>query len=148
MAQGPGKLEEIMSKFESGIKHIPYPQKAVYDMLSDLSNLEKVRGKLPEDKIKDLSFDSDSLSISAPMGSVSMRIIEREEPKCIKFATENSPISANLWIQIVPEGEEACKIRLTIKADINPFIKGMIAKPLQEGLEHIANVLAMIPYNG
>lgn len=136
-----------MSKFESGIKHIPHPQTAVYNALSDLSNLDKVKDKLPEDKIKDLSFDSDSLTIGAPMGSVSMRIIEREEPKCIKFATEKSPIAANLWIQIVPEGEEACKMKLTIKADINPFIKGMVAKPLQEGLEKIADVLAMIPYN-
>ena len=136
-----------MSKFESGIKHIPHPQTAVYNALSDLSNLDKVKDKLPEDKIKDLSFDSDSLTIGAPMGSVSMRIIEREEPKCIKFATEKSPIAANLWIQIVPEGENACKIKLTIKADINPFIKGMVSKPLQEGLEKIADVLAMIPYN-
>ena len=136
-----------MSKFESSIKHIPYPQTAVYAMLSDLSNLEKVRDKLPEDKIKDLSFDRDSLSISAPMGSVAMKIVEREEPKCIKFATTNSPIAATLWIQVVPEGDEACKMRLTIKADINPFIKGMVSKPLQEGLEKIADVLAMIPYN-
>lgn len=136
-----------MSKFESGIKHIPHPQTAVYNALSDLSNLDKVKDKLPEDKIKDFSFDSDSLTIGAPMGSVSMRIIEREEPKCIKFATEKSPIAANLWIQIVPEGEEACKMKLTIKADINPFIKGMVSKPLQEGLEKIADVLAMIPYN-
>lgn len=136
-----------MSKFESGIKHIPHPQTAVYNALSDLNNLDKVKDKLPEDKIKDLSFDSDSLTIGAPMGSVSMRIIEREEPKCIKFATEKSPIAANLWIQIVPEGEDACKMKLTIKADINPFIKGMVAKPLQEGLEKIADVLAMIPYN-
>ena len=136
-----------MSKFESGIKHIPHPQTAVYNALSDLSNLDKVKDKLPEDKIKDLSFDSDSLTIGAPMGSVSMRIIVREEPKCIKFATEKSPIAANLWIQIVPEGEEACKMKLTIKADINPFIKGMVSKPLQEGLEKIADVLAMIPYN-
>lgn len=136
-----------MSKFESGIKHIPHPQTAVYNALSDLSNLDKVKDKLPEDKIKDLSFDSDSLTIGAPMGSASMRIIEREEPKCIKFATEKSPIAANLWIQIVPEGEDACKMKLTIKADINPFIKGMVSKPLQEGLEKIADVLAMIPYN-
>ena len=40
-----------MSKFESGIKHIPHPQTAVYNALSDLSNLDKVKDKLPEDKI-------------------------------------------------------------------------------------------------
>lgn len=135
-----------MSKFESSIKHIPYPQTAVYATLSDLSNIEKVRDRLPADKIKDLQFDSDSVSISAPMGSVTLRIIEREEPKCIKFAAENSPIAANLWIQIVHEGDAVCKMRLTIKADLNPFIKGMVAKPLQEGIEKIADVLAIIPY--
>ena len=32
-----------MSKFESSIKQIPYPQAAVYRNLCDLSNLEKVR---------------------------------------------------------------------------------------------------------
>ena len=135
-----------MSKFESGIKHIPYSQEAVYATLSDLSNIEKVRDRLPEDKVKDLAFDRDSISISAPMGSVSMRIVEREEPKCIKFATENSPVAANLWIQIVPEGDDACKMRLTIKADINPFIKAMVSKPLQDGIEKMADVLSMIPY--
>ncbi len=135
-----------MSKFESGIKHIPYSQEAVYATLSDLSNIEKVRDRLPEDKVKDLAFDRDNISISAPMGSVSMRIVEREEPKCIKFATENSPVAANLWIQIVPEGDNACKMRLTIKADINPFIKAMVSKLLQDGIEKMADVLSMIPY--
>ena len=135
-----------MSKFESGIKHIPHPQTAVYNALSDLSNLDKVKDKLPEDKIKDLSFDSDSLTIGAPMGSVSMRIIEREEPKCIKFETEQSPLPFNFWIQILPVTDTTCKMKLTIKAELNPFIKGMVSKPLQEGIEKIADALQMINY--
>ena len=84
--------------------------------------------------------------IATAIIGVSMRIVEREEPKCIKFATENSPVVANLWIQIVPEGDDACKMRLTIKADINPFIKAMVSKPLQEGIEKMVDVLSMIPY--
>ncbi len=31
-----------------------------------------------------------------------MRIIEREEPKTIKFESANSPLSFNFWIQILP----------------------------------------------
>lgn len=136
-----------MSKFESGVKHIPYPQQAVYDMLSDLSNIERVKGRIPQDKINDFSFDHDSVTVSAaPVGAITLRVIEREEPKCIKFATEKAPVDANLWIQVVPEGDGACKMKLTIKADINPFIKGMVAKPLQQGLEKIADALALIPY--
>lgn len=37
-------------------------------------------------------------------------------------------------------------MKLTIKADLNPFIKQMVKKPLQEGIEKIADVLQMIQY--
>lgn len=137
----------MSSKFESGVRQIPYAQEKVYKMLSDLNNLEKVRERLPEDKVKDLAFDADSVSISVPpVGQVALRIIEREEPKCIKFETEKSPVAANLWIQLLPVTADSCKMKLTIKADINPFIKGMVAKPLQEGLEKIAETLSVIRY--
>ena len=97
--------------------------------------------------MEDFSFDSDSISIKAPMvGDIKMRIVEREAPKTIKFETENSPVPFNFWIQLLPTDETACKMKLTIKADLNPFIKGMVKKPLEEGIEKIAEALAMIPY--
>ena len=52
-----------MTKFESGVKMIPAPQELVYEKLADLNNLEKLKDNLPEDKVKNLSFDADSLSI-------------------------------------------------------------------------------------
>lgn len=136
-----------MAKFESSVKQIPYPQQTVYNMLSDLTNIERVKDRVPEDKLKDLSFDKDSISISVPpVGAVSMRIIEREEPKTIKFESANSPMPFNFWIQLLPVSETESKMRLTIKADIPFMLKGMVTKPLQEGIEKIAEALAMIPY--
>lgn len=135
-----------MAKFESTIREINYPQQNVYNLLSDLSNIEKIKDRLPEDKVKDLIFDENSISISSPMGAVKLNIIEREEPKCIKFETEKSPLPFNLWIQILPMNESSCKMKLTIKAELNPFIKGMVSKPLQEGIEKIADALQMIKY--
>ena len=35
---------------------------------------------------------------------------------------------------------------LTIDADIPFFAKGMVAGPLQEGIEKVADALSMIPY--
>ena len=40
-----------MAQFESSIKQIPYPQQNVYNMLSDLSNIERVKDKIPEEYI-------------------------------------------------------------------------------------------------
>lgn len=136
-----------MSKFESSIKQIAYPQQSVYNMLSDLTNIERVKDKVPEDKLKDLIFDKDTISISvSPVGQISMRIVERDEPKTIKFASENSPMSFNFWIQILPVSDTASKMKLTIDADIPFFAKGMVSGPLKEGIEKIAEALATIPY--
>ena len=135
------------SKFESSIKQIAYPQQSVYNMLSDLTNIERVKDKVPEDKLKDLTFDKDTISISvSPVGQISMRIVERDEPKTIKFASENSPMSFNFWIQILPVSDTASKMKLTIDADIPFFAKGMVSGPLKEGIEKIADALATIPY--
>lgn len=136
-----------MTKFESSIRQIAYPQSAVYAMLSDLSNVEKIQDKLPEDKVKNLRFDADSITVTAaPVGDLRLRIVEREEPKCVKFETEQSPIPFNLWIQILPVDATTCKMKLTIGAELNPFIKGMVKKPLEEGIEKIADALQMIKY--
>lgn len=135
-----------MATFESSVRQISHSQQAVYNMLSDLSNIDRVKDRIPADKLNDLTFDADSMSISTPMGAVKLKIVDREEPKCIKFETEQSPLPFNFWIQILPVTDTTCKMKLTIKAELNPFIKGMVSKPLQEGIEKIADALQMINY--
>ena len=146
MEKGPINLE-TMTKFESSIKQVPYAQEAVYKNLSDLTNLEKVRDRVPEDKLQDFSFDTDSVSVSvAPVGKITLRIVEREEPKCVKFESVESPMPFNLWIQVLPVSETSSKMKVTVKADIPIMLKGMVSGPLQDGVEKIADALAMVPY--
>ena len=136
-----------MANFESSVKVIPYSQERVYAKLSDLSNLESVKDRLPEDKVQDLSFDSDTLSFNvSPVGQITLQIVERDPCKFIKLATTNSPLPFNMWIQLVETAEEECKIKLTIGMDINPFMKAMVQKPLQDGLEKMVEMLSMIQY--
>jgi hypothetical protein len=135
------------SKFESSVKLIPYSQQAVYNNISDLRNLEKVRDRVPEDKVQDFSFDQDTVSLNvAPVGELKLRICDREEPKCIKFETVQSPVPFNVWVQVLPVDENSSKMKVTVKAELNPFIKSMVEKPLQEGVEKIADALAMVHY--
>lgn len=135
-----------MATFESTVRQINYAQQSVYQLLSDLSNIDKVKDRILEDKVKDLTFDTDSIGINTPMGAVKLNIVERDEPKCIKFETTESPLPFNFWIQILPVTVQSSKMKLTIKADLNPFIKGMVSKPLQEGIEKIADALQSIKY--
>lgn len=141
-----------MAQYESSIKHIPYSQERVYNKLSDLNNLNSVRDRLDlikdklDGKLEDMSFDSDSLTLKVQGFNLTLRIIEREPLKCIKFEGDKTPIPLNLWIQILPEGMDNAKIKVTIRAEVNMFMKAMVAKPLQEGVEKLADMLSMIPY--
>jgi len=135
------------TKYESSVREIPYSQQAVYNRLSDLSLSEQVRDQLPEDKREDITFDGETITMSVPpVGNVSIRICDREEPKTIKYETVESPLPFNLWVQLLPITENSCKMRLTIKADLNPFVRGMISKPLQAGLEKLADAIASGTY--
>ena len=136
-----------MTKFESSVKQIHYPVEDVYRNISDLSNLERVRDRVPEDKLNSFSFDSDSVSVNvSPVGDLKLRIIEREENKCVKFETEQSPLAFNLWIQVLPVSDTESKMKVTVKADIPFMLKGMVSGPLQDGVEKIADALSQIPY--
>ena len=135
------------SKFESSVKQIPYSQQAVYDNISDLRNLEKVKDRIPEDKVSDFTFDEDTVGLNVqPVGELKLRICEREEPKCVKFETVQSPVPFNVWIQVLPVDEQNSKMKVTVKAELNPFIKSMVEKPLQEAVEKIADALALVRY--
>ena len=139
-------------QFESNVKHVPYSQERVYNKLSDLNNLEGVRDRLDmvkdklDGKLEDMSFDRDSITLKVQGISLTLRIIEREPLKCIKFEGDKSPVPLNLWIQILPVTEEEAKMKVTIRAEVNMFMKAMVSKPLQEGVEKLADMLAMLPY--
>ena len=55
-----------MSQYESNVKHIPYSQERVYAKLEDLNNLEALKDKLPEDKVKEFSYDRDQVTVDVP----------------------------------------------------------------------------------
>lgn len=136
-----------MTTFESNVKQVQAPQGTVYAKLSDLSNLARVKDRLPEHKVKNMTFDTDTLSMQAPpIGTITLKIVAREPESCITFDTTSSPLPFDLQILISPVSETECQLKLVINMEVNPFIKNMIQRPLQDGLEKMADLLAMIPY--
>ncbi len=153
-----------LSKFESEVKIIPQQQTVIYSRFSDLNNLSVIKERLndpavqaqisqqvPADKMEELtkyaeglSFETDAIHISSPMGQITLRVVERDEPKCIKFASEGSPVQLYVWIQLLPHGEMESKMRVTVGAEVNFFMKGMVAKPLQQAADGLANMLSAI----
>ena len=160
-----------MTKYESSVKKIYAPVGNVYAKLSDLRHLSAVQERIADpafeqvirqqagDKVNDeqlarlrevvqgMQFDRDWVVVNvAPLGEVGLRVVEREEPKLVKFTTENSPVQANLWIQLLPSGDSATAMKVTLGADLNFFLKQMLKGKLQDGVERFADMLTMLPY--
>ena len=137
-----------MTEFVSDIKKIPYSDKIVFDVLSDLSKLEQMKDKLPTDKITDFTCDQDSCSFSvAPVGQVTFVVEDREPNKTIKFKSEQLPFEVNVWVQLVSKADNDTRMKITLRADLNPFIKPMVSKPMKEGVDKIAEVIASLPFD-
>jgi len=136
-----------MADFTSEIKTIPYSDNEIFPVLSDLRKLDLIKDKIPEDQMKDFLYDEDSCTVNvSPIGKVRFVIIDREPNSTIKFQAEKLPFDLNLWIQLKQVAENDTKLKLTVRADLNPFLKPLVSKPLQEGLEKMAETLASIPY--
>ncbi len=137
-----------MTTYESEIRTISQSQETVFNTLSDLTNLQKIQNtdfegkKVSGEYFKDISFDKDSVQFSIPgIGQVGFRIINLEPFKTIKLEAENSPVSANGWIQVAPVSENVSKIKITIKADLPMMIKMMVDSKLKKGVDTIADAI-------
>ncbi len=161
-----------MTKYESSIKYNAAPIDRVYAKLSDLTNLralqercsdpafldvikEKSNGQVSEEQIsqlqerlQNLQFDRDSVGghVDQLGMDVTLRIIEREEPKLVKMELEGSPIPANLWIQLLPAPDGGTRMKLTVGVELNFFMRKMVEGKLKGGVEQFADMLATIPY--
>ncbi len=137
-----------MTEFVSNVKTIPHSDSDIYLSLSDLRNLELVKDKIPMDKIRDFYFDENSVSFTVdPVGSIKFNVVEREPHKLVKFKSEKLPFDLFLWIQLVSKDEKDTKLRLTVKADLNMFMKPMVSKPLKDAVEKISDALTLLPYD-
>ena len=119
-----------MTSFESPVKTIPAAIETVFDTLSDFSNLERLRDKIPEDKVQNFNCDPDNCRFTiSPAGNIAVRIVEREPYKTIKLETVESPVPFFIWVQLLPTPEGNTALKLTLRAELNPFIIGMISNP-------------------
>lgn len=136
-----------MTTYESEIKKVDCNETDIYELISDLNNIDRFKEMIPSDKIKDVTYDADSCQFSVdPVGRLGLRIVDREPSKTVKFTTDQSPIDFNLWIQMKQVAENDTRIKVTVKADINPFIKPMVEKPLNMMVERIADGLTKIRF--
>lgn len=132
-------------KIESHVGKIGENEDKVFSFLSDLRNLESL---VPKEKLTTWEFHEDRCKLGiAGIGEIELRLVEKEPSKLIKLASGNdSPYSFNLWIQLKQMAEKDTRTRLTLQADLNPFLQTMARNPLQKFVDTLVDEMAKIHY--
>lgn len=136
-------------KYESKIQSIPAPVEKIFPVLSNMSNLERVKDKLPADKVSEVEITEDAVKMKVDgLGQkVVIRVVDKIENDTIKFGFDNIPMDVNFWIQLKEVTPTDTRVKLTVKADIPMFFRMMIEKKIQQGLDDAAIMLTQFPYN-
>ena len=153
-----------MAKYQSEVKIIYAAQSQVWARISDLGQFQTmtdnmspeqkamIKAKIAEqggDKIQlsDFSFSQDTALFKVNGMQIGIGIVEREEPmKCVKFKSDQAPIEATLWIQLLPKAAYETKCRVTVEVDIPFFLRPMVGKKLDGIADQLATMLTQIPY--
>lgn len=137
-----------MKTYESQITKVPADAAAIYGVLANLSNIERVRDLIPKDKVQELESDPDFIRIKVDgLGQkIVFRIVDRIENDTVKYGVENLPVDGNIWIQIKQVAPHDSRIKLTLKAELPMMIAMMAGKKIQEGIDQAAVMLAQMPF--
>lgn len=162
-----------MEKYESTVRTVAAPVDRVYQRLSDLTSLEFIRqrvddprfeeminSQVPADKrptpeqmeklrnnIRKMELTQDTMSAHiGPLGDITLRIVERVEPKLVKIEMEGAPIPVTMWIQTLPTDENSSRMKVTVGAELNFFIRKMVEGKLKQVPEGLAQILSQMPY--
>ena len=135
------------TKIESRTGKINANEELIYNFLADFNNF---KGFIPPDKIEDFQSSEDHCRFKVSgIGEVGLRVIEREPFKTIKVTGDGmSNQQFLLWVQLKQVAEKDTRIKLTIKAELNPVLKMMATKPLQNFLDKLVDALENVNFGG
>lgn len=112
----------------------------LYDYVSNFANLKVV---LPE-QVRNFSATEDECSFEVNgVAKVRLRMTERVCPTRVALGTVagESPVPVGLVLEMAPEGEAACKARVTVTADVPFMLSGMVKKPLEKFVGELSRQL-------
>lgn len=131
-----------MTRIESKKVEIAKPAQALYDFLSDMNNFQQL---LPEGRISEWKSDNNSCSFKVQgAATIGLMLDGGTPPSLLKLkATERSPFPFDLDVHL-DEANGRTTVYQVFNADLNPFIKMMVEKPLANLFDHIADRMKAI----
>ena len=108
----------------------------VYSFMGDFTNFEYL---MPE-QIKNWKADQESCSFTIEgLADLSMRIASKNPGRNIHIIADGkNPIDYTLDCFFFENDGNSCKVELVFNADLNPFVKAVASRPLQNFVNMLA----------
>jgi carbon monoxide dehydrogenase subunit G len=123
-----------LSHFQSRSGKLSCNAEEVFTFVTDVRNFEQF---IPEGSINNWSAERESCSFSVSMlGKVSVMLSEKEKFRKVVFngdALKKNDFS--LTLNISGKLNEPAEVNVTLNADLNPLMKMMAVKPINQFLE-------------
>jgi carbon monoxide dehydrogenase subunit G len=121
-----------ISKFESRTGKLTCTPSEIFDFVTDIRNFSQF---IPEGaSVKKLNIDRDSCNFFiSPLGNVSINLIEKDPH--IKVIYNGNVLQSNefsLILDINKNTAGRAEVRLRLEAHLNPLLKMMAAKPIED----------------
>lgn len=131
-----------MTTIESKQVSIARPAGDLYDFLQDMNNFKEL---LPQDRISEWKADKDECSFKVQgAATIGLKRASGTRPEHVHLvATERSPFAFTLDVHLKEDAGSTMAWQV-FNADLNPFIKMMVEKPLKNLFDHIADRMAAI----
>lgn len=129
---------ENFSSYESRIASIDAGSSEIFDFLSDMRNFKRF---LPEKTVQNWEASTDECSFEVtPVGRSVIKIMSKDPGNTVKYAGRGmNDTEFYIWVQLKELAEKDTRVKLTIKADLNPGIKLIASKPIKDFLEKLVS---------
>ena len=125
-----------LSFFESRHGTVSSSAEEVFAFVTDIRNFERF---IQKGTIKSWKAEKEFCSFSVPMlGTVTLRIAEKEEFK--KVVYNGDALKKNdfiLTLSLIDNINNKADVSIILSADLNPMMKIMAAKPIEQFLEKL-----------
>lgn len=131
-----------MTIIDSKRVEIPKPATDLYAFVQDMNNFQQL---LPQDRISEWKSDGTSCSFKVQgAATIGLQLDGGTPPGHLRLkATDRSPFPFTLDVNF-EEKDGVTGAWQHFEADINPFIKMMVEKPLKNLFDHIADRMLAI----
>lgn len=134
-----------MSKYSSKPAVVNRPIGELYARFNDLSFFGEKINELPAEqveKIGDVSFTADSISINTPqIGTLTFRIVERVEPTKVVFGSPGSPVPLTMSVDFKAIDETSTEVSTVIDVEIPMMLRPLVGPKLQEAADKFGEMM-------